>query len=85
MIMFFGSDDRLIEPAYENVELSSDLGLDTRLWIAEGEVHAFFNKSPWLESTLYLTDKFLSEQGYIKGDPIFEMPENGLLRLYQLP
>ena len=85
MIMFFGSDDRLIEYAYENLELSSDLGLVSKLWIAEGEAHAFFNNSPWLESTLYLTDRFLTEQGYIKGDPLMEMPADGMMKLYHLP
>ena len=85
VIMFFGSADRLIEFAYENLELSSELGLDTQLWIAEGEAHGFFNKSPWLESTVYLTDKFLAEKGYIEGDPLIEISEDGMLELYHLP
>ena len=85
MILFFGSEDTLIEYAYETAELSSNLKLDFRLWIAAGQSHGFFNRSPWLESTVYLTDKFLSEHGYLQGDPLIEMPDSATMELYQLP
>lgn len=82
MIMFFGSDDKLIELAYETVTLSSKLKLNVQLWIADGQVHAFFNKAPWQESTLYLTDKFLIENGYLEGNPTIAMPADGEMELF---
>jgi hypothetical protein len=85
MIIFFGSDDDLNRFAYETVELSTDLGLDVQLWIAEGEKHAFFNNSPWLESTIYLTDIFLEENKYVEGDPTIELPEDGIMVKLEYP
>jgi len=85
MIMFFGSDDLLIGYAFETIELASELDLDAHLWIAESKGHGFFNKSPWLESTTYLTDKFLTGQGYLKGEPTIAIPEDGIMKLYKHP
>ena len=85
MIMFFGSDDMLIEYAYDYLDSADALGLVSRLWIADGQVHAFFNKSPWLESTLLLADQFLVEHGYLEGDPTISMPQDGEMHLYQRP
>jgi acetyl esterase len=85
MIVFFGSEDGLLEPAFKTAELSEDLHLDFSLWIAEGQAHGFFNKSPWLESTTYLTDQFLTETGYLKGEPTIEMADSAVLVQYQLP
>ena len=85
MILYFGSDDGLIEPAYRTAELSDSLKLDFSLWIADGPGHGFFNRSPWLESTTYLTDKFLAKKGYLKGEPTVEMADSAVLNLYQLP
>jgi len=82
MIMFFGLDDGLIEYAYTYTKLAKKLDLDVQLWIAEGQVHAFFNKPPWKESTLYLTDKFLVENRYLEGKPLIAMPEDGTMELY---
>jgi acetyl esterase/lipase len=82
MILFFGSEDNLIAFAYETVELNIKLGLDVRLWIAEGQKHGFFNKPPWLHSTSFLADEFLEEHGYLQGDPEIEMPSEGKLEWY---
>jgi len=82
IIMFFGLDDRLIEYAYTYTKLAKKLDLKVQLWIAEGQVHAFFNKPPWKESTLFLTDRFLVEKGYLQGEPVIEMPKEGKMELY---
>jgi acetyl esterase len=85
MIMFFGSDDPLIKPAIQTLDRCRDLGLDARLWIADGVSHAFFNRSPWLESTIFLSDKFLVEMGYLKGKPTIKVPPGGRMKLYMPP
>jgi acetyl esterase len=85
MIMFFGSDDPLIEPAFQTLNRCRDLGLDARLWIAYGVSHGFFNRSPLLESTISLSDKFLVEMGYLKGKPTIKVPPGGKMKLYTLP
>ncbi len=85
MIMFFGADDALIEYAYDYVDSAAALGLVSRLWIAEEQVHAFFNNSPWKESTLLLSDQFLVEQGYLDGEPTITVPEEGQMELFQQP
>ena len=80
-IMFFGSEDKLIEGAFETLELASGKGFDIRLWVADGMAHGFFNHSPWRESTIFLTDRFLTEFGFLEGDPDIEMPENGPMKM----
>ena len=68
-IMFFGTDDLLITLAKRSLPLAADHGVHLELWTAEGQGHGFFNRSPWMEWTLYLTDQFLQEYGYLEGKP----------------
>ena len=82
LIMFFGANDALIEYAYETMNLSDSYDNDARLWIADGVGHGFFNRAPWMESTLFLTDRFLKEFGYIKGKPSAQMPREGQMKKY---
>lgn len=63
--MCYGSEDRMIEEGRELVRLSHKLGVESELHIADGEKHAFFNKSPWLESTTHLMHMFLHRHGYV--------------------
>jgi acetyl esterase/lipase len=83
MILFFGSEDELAGYAYRTMELGNRLRLDARLWIADGVGHGFFNRPPWLETTIYLTDRFLIEQGYLGGKPAMSIPENGEMQRYE--
>ncbi len=74
-IMFFGTEDQLIEPAIRAKHKADSLGVQLELWTAKGQKHAFFNKSPWMEWTLYLTDQFLHQNGYLEGEPEFQLPD----------
>jgi acetyl esterase/lipase len=82
MIMFFGSEDILIEDAYTTLEISSELGNHAELWIAEGEKHGFFNQSPWNEWTIFLADSFLKQQGYLKEIPGITLPDSVEMKLF---
>jgi len=67
-IMFFGTDDQLIELAYRSLPIAASHRVHLELWTAEGEGHGFFNRAPWFEWTLYLTDQFLQKYGYVEGE-----------------
>ena len=83
IIMFFGTEDDWILFAYPTIRKADSLKLDIRLWVAEGLKHSFFNRSPLLESTIYLTDKFLIEHGYLEGEPSIGLPSDGIMELYK--
>lgn len=80
-IVFFGTDDRLLATGEEFVEKAKDLDLAVELYTAEGEGHGFFNRSPWLERTLYLSDLFLMRHGYTEGEPTVKPPADARMRL----
>jgi hypothetical protein len=46
----------------------------TELWLAEGQSHTFFNKEPWRTVTLIAADRFLVQQGVLKGEPTLAPP-----------
>lgn len=73
-ILFFGTDDKLIEQANEFLARSKELGHRAELMTAEGVGHSFFNRSPWKERTLRRADEFLTSLGYLKGKPTVEAP-----------
>jgi hypothetical protein len=73
-IMFFGTDDQLIKPAIRSLPIAASHGVQLALWTAEGTGHSFFNKSPWMEWTLYLADQFLQKNGYLEGEAEIKPP-----------
>lgn len=79
-IIFFGADDALIATGREFVQKAKELGLTAKLYVAGGARHGFFNQSPYFERTLWLADKFLSEHGYLEGEPSFA-PAEGEMEL----
>jgi acetyl esterase/lipase len=75
-LLLFGSQDPLLEPAREFIRKSKECGNVAELYLAEGPGHGFFNRSPWLERTLYRTDEFLATLGYVQGKPTLELPKD---------
>jgi acetyl esterase/lipase len=73
-IMFFGTEDRLIEQAREFLARSKELGHRAEMMTADGLGHGFFNRSPWKERTLRRADEFLASLGYLQGPPTVEAP-----------
>jgi acetyl esterase/lipase len=82
-IMFFGTDDRLIESAMRSLPIAASHGVQIELWTAEGEGHGFFNKNPWFEWTLYLTDQFLQMNGYLEGEAEIIPPGEVTMEQYE--
>jgi len=82
-IMFFGTDDQLIELAYRSLPIAASHGVHLELWTAEGVGHSFFNKSPWMEWTLYLADQFLQKYGYLEGEAEIHPPGEVTMEQYK--
>ncbi len=82
-IMFFGADDPLMELAINSLSLAADQGVHLELWTAEGQGHGFFNRSPWMEWTLSLTDQFLQKYGYLEGEAEIQPSEEHKMEKYQ--
>jgi acetyl esterase len=74
-IMFFGTDDKLIDGARKYLAKAKPLGLRAELWTAEGQGHGFFNRAPWAQVTAQAADKFLISLGYLSGEPTVKLPE----------
>ena len=80
-IIFFGTNDFLLDSGKEYVKKAKELGLNSELHLADGQKHGFFNRSPWKERTLYLTDQFLIKYGYLTGKPTIAAPANAPMKL----
>ena len=74
-VLFFGRKDPYLAGARKYVARAGRLGVEARLWLADGQDHAFFNRSPWRQRTLYLADRFLAEHGYLAGEPTIRPPD----------
>jgi acetyl esterase len=73
-IVFFGTEGRLNEGGKEFIAKAKDLGIQARMYLAPGQNHGFFNRSPWLERTVFLMDEFLAAYGYLEGKPTLSLP-----------
>lgn len=86
MILFFGTEDRLLAASLEMARRSAAVGNRTEFYTAAGEKHGFFNDpkqskngSPgWHEVVLHQTDLFLGSLGYLKGKPAVNPPDPSL-------
>jgi ankyrin repeat protein len=75
VFLFYGTDDAGLVGGIDFIEKSKELGAVVELYTAEGQGHWAFKKSPWLERTIYLADKFLARHGYTDGEPTIKLPE----------
>ena len=73
-LILFGTDDRLKVFGDEYWKKAEDLGVRAEKFIAEGQGHGFFNRSPWKERTLIAADKFLASLGFLQGEPTVKVP-----------
>lgn len=79
-LLLFGDEDPLLEEGRRFVERARELGIETVLYIAEGQRHGFLNRSPWKEATLHLADTFLVRHGYLSGPVSFSPPPEAVLQ-----
>ena len=68
-LLFFGKEDRLLTQGEEFMQRSKELGLRAEIFLADGVGHGFFNKSPWLATTIKRADEFLVALGYLQAIP----------------
>jgi len=80
-IMFYGTEDSLMEGGKAFCEKSIALGTLNELWTAEGMDHAFFNSAPWKQLTLQKADEFLVSLGLLGGKPTIEIPPGTTVKL----
>ena len=76
-LILFGTNDRLKAHGDEYWKKAEELGVRAEKYLAEGQGHGFFNRSPWQERTMIAVDTFLASLGYLKGDPTIEAPSGG--------
>lgn len=74
-IVFYGTEEWLVADGVDFIEKSKKLGNIAELYTAEGQPHGFSTRSPWLERTIYLMDRFLARYGYTRGEPTIKLPE----------
>ncbi|MHC4594857.1 MAG: family 16 glycoside hydrolase [Planctomycetota bacterium] len=73
-LILFGTEDRLKVHGDEYWEKAEALDVRAEKYIAQGQGHGFFNRSPWKERTLVAADKFLTSLGFLKGEPTVKVP-----------
>jgi len=71
-LILFGTADRLKVFGDEYWQKAEALGVRADKYLAEGQGHGFFNRSPWTERTLIAADKFLASLGFLKGEPTIQ-------------
>ena len=74
-LILFGIKDRLKAFGDEYWTKAEALGVRADKYIAEGQGHGFFNRSPWTEKTLLAVDKFLASLGFLQGGPTIQVPD----------
>jgi acetyl esterase/lipase len=84
-IIFFGTEDALGEGGREYFNLSAKLKNRAELYLAPGQKHGFFNRSPWTEATLFLADEFLASLGYLQGKPTIQVAPEAQLKKAEPP
>ena len=83
-IMYYGEKDRFLQHARAYLKKGKALGLEADVHVAPGVGHGFFNRPPWLQRTTYLTDRFLTRHGYLKGEATIKLSE-GKVGMDKLP
>jgi len=78
-VLFYGSEDALLAQGRDFLSAARRVGHSTRLYVAPGQRHGFFNHSPWTEATMWRTDEFLAEHGYLEGPPRLAVPPGATL------
>ncbi|KKM13249.1 hypothetical protein LCGC14_1718150 [marine sediment metagenome] len=68
-LLLYGTNDFLLPQGRAFLAKAKRIGHRSELYLAEGQRHGFFNRSPWKERTLRRADEFLISLGYLTGKP----------------
>ncbi len=74
-LILFGTDDRLLALAEPYWKKAKMLGVRADRFLADGEGHGFFNRSPWRERSLIVADEFLVSLGLLEGPATIDVPK----------
>jgi acetyl esterase len=77
-VVFFGTEDTW-KPGWDAAQRKLELlgNRNIELQMAPGQAHAFFNKQPWKDLTVIAADRFLTNLGFLKGQPTLLLPKTG--------
>lgn len=87
-ILFYGTEDRRLVQGEEYRARAEALGVRAEMFLAKGQGHSFFNRSPWRERTMAAADRFLASLGLTEGEPTIEEsrpPRRGQRRERNVP
>jgi acetyl esterase len=73
-LIIFGSNDQLKAQGDAYRAKAKRLGVRAHEYTEEGQVHGFFNNSPYMERTLIAVDRFLVSLRYLEGEPTIQVP-----------
>ncbi len=73
-LILIGSKDKFLGQNRQFIAKGQQVGTRMELDIAEGQPHAYFNRSPWMEKTVASADRFLISLGYVDKQPQVELP-----------
>ncbi|NQU37222.1 MAG: alpha/beta hydrolase fold domain-containing protein [Actinobacteria bacterium] len=73
-LILIGSKDPFLDQNRQFVSKGTQLGVRVELDLAEGQPHAYFNRSPWMGKTVASADRFLISLGYVTEEPRVELP-----------
>jgi len=78
-IFFFGNQDHGWKPsADELLQKLKTLGnTNAEMWVAAGQGHGFFNRSPWQDVALAQADRFLVAHKFLTGTTTLTPPVSG--------
>ncbi|MDJ0903089.1 MAG: sulfotransferase [Xenococcus sp. MO_188.B8] len=81
-VLFYGTEDPDLDQGISYFKQARSLGVEATLYTADGVGHGFFKQEPWLNATLYLSDQFFRQYGYLEGDPA--LPGDGAALMRQV-
>lgn len=73
-LILIGSEDGFYGQNDEFLKKARALGVQVEREVYDGQPHAFFNRSPWMEKTVLRADEFLTKLGYLKDEPEVDPP-----------
>ncbi len=73
-LIIFGTNDQLKVFGDDYWKKADELEVRADKYLAPGQGHGFFNRSPWKERTIIAADKFLASLGFLQGPPTLKEP-----------
>lgn len=78
-IFFYGTEDPYLLGGYQYTDSATAIGAQHEMYLAEGPAHGFFNDDPWYNRTVWMTDTFLVNNGFLEGEPTITLPDGETL------